>query len=145
MNSPKLWEKVEHFNAFEDWGDPYKMWVILIYHLDSFREYLKKPLIVHCGWEMRDSGWHPAGAAVDLHCPSLSYKDLAFKAMQFTFTGIGLYPCWNNPGVHLDVRPLADNDKKRKLWYRHEWMDGNILKKQYYNIEDLSTLAILPD
>ena len=113
-----LWSLVEHFDLFENWGDPYKMWVLLVYYLDAFRDYLCKPLIVNCGWEVRNSGWHPSGAAVDLYCPGMNYKLLAFKAMQFPFTGLGLYPFWNRPGLHLDVRPLDNDDHRRRVWYR---------------------------
>lgn len=127
MKSPLLWQKTKYFNEFEEWGDPYKMWVRLIYYIDAFRDYLCRPLVIHCGWELRDSGWHPTGAAVDLHAPGMNYKQLAFKAMQFPFTGIGLYPFWNNPGLHLDVRPLEDGDHRRRMWYRNE-------KGQYSNL-----------
>jgi hypothetical protein len=131
-----LWEKVVYFNLFEDWGDPYKMKVREIYYLDSLRKYIHPhTLIIHCGVEERESGWHPTGVAADMHSPTLSYKDLAYQAMQFPFTGIGLYPYWNNPGVHLDVRPMP-KDCKRKVW----WRDA---AGEYHNINSLVDLMRL--
>ena len=127
--TPALWERVVHFNLFEDWGDPYKMRVWLLYYLDAFRAYIDPhKLVVHCGWEIRDKGWHPAGAAVDLHCPTIKYDELAYLAMQFPFTGIGLYPYWNSPGLHLDVRPLL-LDSRRRVW----WLDYG----KYRNINNI--------
>jgi hypothetical protein len=134
---PSLWEKVEYFNYAEEWGNPYVMWVHLIYYLDEFRRDLESPLHIHCGWEERDTGWHPRGAAADLHSNVFHYKELAFRAMRFPFTGIGLYPFWNNKGLHLDVRPRP-KDSKIKMWWRDK-------KGVYHNIESLSTLMELPD
>lgn len=132
----ELWTKVQHFTYDEEWGDPYKMWVHLIYFLDAFRESISPhQLIIHGGWELRDSGWHPAGAAADLHCPTIPYKELAYLAMQFPFTGIGLYPFWNNPGLHLDVR-LRPEDCKRKVWFKNR-------SGQYWNVNSFDGLVEL--
>jgi hypothetical protein len=139
--TPALWDTTTHFKYDEDWGDPYKMWVHLIYYLDAFRIYIHPhKLIVNCGWELRESGWHPSGAAADLHCPTLDMKFLTYRAMQFPFTGIGMYPYWHKPGVHLDVRPLQ-LDCRRRVWWRDEWKEmkeGKVIHmKKYYNVENL--------
>ncbi len=145
--TPALWERTSYFNWDEEWGDPYKMWVHLIYYLDALRHWIDNKFIINCGWEKRDSGWHPKGAATDGYSPTINYKDLAYKAMQFPFTGIGLYPYWNNPGVHLDVRPLR-MDSRRRVWWRDEWkelVDGEeVIKHEYHNINTLEDLQSLP-
>ena len=134
--TPALWDVTDHFNWDEDWGDPYKIRVHLIYYLDAFRKAIHpNKLLVHCGWEIRDSGYHPSGCAVDLHCPTIPYNDLAYLAMQYPFWGIGLYPFWNNPGLHLDVRPLG-LDCKRELWWRDE-------KGKYHNINNLDDFIMV--
>ena len=102
------WRRVYGFSENENWGDPLKMAKSLIYALVALRKYVAKPIIIHCGWEHRGSGWHPAGVAVDLHIPEMHVMDQFFAAERFdAFNGIGVYPFWNSPGLHLDVRPVG--------------------------------------
>lgn len=47
--------------------------------------------------------------AVDLSCGDLELKEFLRLAQLFqfegqVFKGIGIYPYWNNPGLHLDLR-----------------------------------------
>lgn len=39
--------------------------------------------------------------------------------VRFFWTGIGIYPSWNEPGVHGDLRPRTMSGK-RALWWRDE-------------------------
>jgi hypothetical protein len=101
----------------------------LVVGLDRLRYFVQKPIIIHCGYEARDSGgWHPHGRAVDLHIEGLHIIEQFLAAARFDiFTGIGLYPWWNYPGLHLDNRPLGPNSH-RAIW-------GSIKPKVYTTVD----------
>lgn len=94
----------------EKWGDPFKMSKELIFKLIKLRSMLivKYPqikIIIHCGYEYRDTGgYHPKGMAVDIHASGINLIDFYLIAEKSDlFGGIGIYPKWNNPGLHLDI------------------------------------------
>ena len=103
----ELWDNIRYFKPTDNFGDPFKMNVSLIFALDRLREYVNKPIIIHCGYEERDKkSWHTEGLAVDLHIKGLGLIDQFLAASRFDmFNGIGIYKCWRNPGLHLDNRP----------------------------------------
>ena len=47
----------------------------------------------------------------------LGVVDQFLTAIRYTWTGIGFYPYWNNPGVHVDRRPITVKGR-RSLWWR---------------------------
>lgn len=120
-----IWLYLKHFKREENWGDPDKMarspnGQALLYTLDDFASYVKRndpgrKVIIHCGVEPRGSGFHPQGSAVDLHVTGTTLWEQFESAIRFPFRGIGLYPTWNSPGLHLDMRPLASG-QPRALW-----------------------------
>lgn len=97
--TPEQWQTVKFFTPAESWGDPAKMDPALIFELDRLRKYIAKPVIIHCGLEQRERGYHPLGMA----------------ASRFNFGGIGVYLWWNNPGVHLDKR-IIHPGMSRAYW-----------------------------
>ena len=107
--TPKLWEQVKHFrpDGPDVWGDPHQMAASIVFGIDRYRKYIGRPVNVHCGWEYRASGgWHPNGCAVDVDVEGMHVIDQYLAAERFDeFNGIGVYPNWNNPGLHLDTRP----------------------------------------
>lgn len=110
------WKKIKHFTRAEKWGDPDRMKYALISELDRYREYLKKSMIIHCGIQgnhVPDST-HYNGLAVDLHVTGIPVFEAFIAALRFGFTGIGIYPQWNNPGLHLDMRDA----EHRAIWTR---------------------------
>lgn len=110
------WDTIKYFSPNEKWGDPNKMSYELLILLDNLREYLDKPIIIHCGYEDRkNSSYHCKGMAVDCHCSNINLLDFYTEASRFSFGGIGVYPWWNKPGLHLDVR-REDNIIYRSLW-----------------------------
>jgi uncharacterized protein YcbK (DUF882 family) len=111
-----IFQYLKYFTRDEAWGDPDKMDHLLLYTLDDLREYVKKPIHVHCGFESRGTGgFHPLGLAVDLHIENASLWEQFEAAIRFPFRGIGVYPRWNSPGLHLDMRPLPSGSP-RALW-----------------------------
>ena len=121
------WADIRYFGPDDNFGDPGKMDSELIYALDTFRNYVGKPVIVHCGWEERTYGYHPKGMAVDCHVIDMALFDQYMTASRFmSFRGIGVYPWWRCPGLHLDSRPLQKYGR-RALW-------GSTAPKQYVKL-----------
>lgn len=121
--TPEQWATTRYFNETEKWGDPAKMDARLIYELERLRAYLARPIVIHCGWEERDTGYHPLGMATDCHVPGLHPMEFFIAASRFNFGGLGVYLWWNNPGLHLDVRPIKPG-MERAIW-------GSVKAKEY--------------
>lgn len=116
------WSRVKYFSPDENWGDPEKMIPELIYTLDAFRKYLGRAINVNCGWSTKghsSKSQHYIGRAADISFGSSSVDLLPIylAAERFGFNGLGLYPDWYHPGLHLDVRVLNVNAPKHR-WIR---------------------------
>ena len=105
------WTKVRHFKKSENWGDPDKMNPLLIYSLDALRELAHSIIIINRGYCPNDPGsTHKDGDAADVVITGFSVMDQFLLAEKTRlFSGIGVYPFWNRPGLHLDVRQLRAN------------------------------------
>ncbi|KKM98698.1 hypothetical protein LCGC14_1155440 [marine sediment metagenome] len=82
-------------------------WLVL--NLDALRRFVNKPIIIHAGYATRGhakNSQHYLGAAADFHIEGMGLFAQYEAAQRFKFTGIGVYPFWSNPGLHVDVRPL---------------------------------------
>ncbi len=109
-----IWDVLEHFNKTEKWGNPDKMNPALLVLLDKIREKVGHPIRINCGWEESghvNKSHHYYGDAVDfaiLGVPFAEAERLLVKALQELGVddkvGLGIYPYWNTPGFHLDVR-----------------------------------------
>jgi hypothetical protein len=116
------WERVKHFKMTDAWGDPNKISKDLVTELESYREFIGKPMLVTsgCGGAHLDGSQHYEGLAVDLVFPGAKPADLLdaiIAALRFKFTGIGIYPYWKCKGervggMHLDVRAA----QTKHLW-----------------------------
>lgn len=141
----ELWARTVYFKNYmgENWGDPMKMKVHLIYWLDWYRAMSGRPFIVHCGYEERDKGYHPRGMAVDGHSVGMTWMQQFTLATRIPhFNGVGVYPYWNNPGLHLDVRVFHN---LRNFWWRDEWItDDGKLRHEYHNITSIEQLMVIP-
>jgi len=60
---------------------------------------------------------HYQGRAADLHIAHLPLSIQFYYAIRAGFRGIGVYPYWNSPGLHCDVRALKDGYPVA-MWYR---------------------------
>jgi hypothetical protein len=90
--------------------------------MELARQKLGYPIDIHCSYDTKGhaiSSRHYDGKAID--CSSeVDYKKLAltFKEVADYMElkiGLGLYPFWNNKGVHIDVRPEAE---RTSYWVR---------------------------
>lgn len=114
--TPQQWARIRHFSPTEKWGDPARMNFELLQALVRLRQYVKRRIIVHCGYDDRPTGYHPKGRAVDLHIEGLHPMEQFLAAQRFKdFSGIGVYLWWNSPGLHLDNRPLRFGEP-RAIW-----------------------------
>lgn len=113
-----IWDKIDpYFYREEPWGDPDKMSGALLMILFDLRFHSAWKIIIHCGTQGKhcEGSYHYKGLAVDFHFKtpsgSFTFREQAKYLMQYladmqldSSTGLGIYPQWNNPGFHLDVR-----------------------------------------
>lgn len=114
-----------------NWGDATKMNKWLVLETDVFLQKLGRSFIVSCGTNKVHlaHSQHASGDAVDICFPGMSKRDLfdAFLcASRFKFMGIGVYPDWNDPGLHLDWR---------KAPYRALWLGFGTIKQDYLALD----------
>ena len=83
---------------------------------------------INSSYREGDTGQHGDGRAIDM----VFYKKIPgdidimrqfIFALRFNWGGVGFYPYWNTPGIHVDMRPF---DYYRKLWWRDK-------KGRYHN------------
>ena len=82
----------------------------LLCKLLKLRTLVNKRIFIHSGFRQNDPGMHGKKKAFDIHIEGLSIKDQYLAAEEIGFGGIGVYPHWNRPGLHIDVR------KKHLRW-----------------------------
>lgn len=104
------WSKVRHFKRSE-FSHPDKLDPLLIYSLDALRVAAGKPIIVNNDYRAGDPGQHGLGRAADIVIVGLSVVDQFLIAEKTRlFSGIGIYPHWNRPGIHVDIRTLQPHE-----------------------------------
>jgi uncharacterized protein YcbK (DUF882 family) len=117
--TPHEWGQIKHFAPSEKWGDPEMMDFYLLQGLDALREYIKFPIHINRGFgpgSTPDSK-HPLGKATDCCCPDMPLFEFFLAATRFpVFRGVGVYPEWNRPGLHLDSRLLPGHLSPRAMW-----------------------------
>jgi len=115
------WEKVKHFKRTEAWGDPDKINPLLVYSLDALREFTGRSIIINNAYRPDDPGsTHKNGDAADIVIVGLPVMDQFLMAERTRlFAGIGVYPHWRRPGLHVDVRPLQPHQHGPR-WARNE-------------------------
>lgn len=107
----EMWGSVKNF-SHKEFGC-IDMDGVLIYTLQELRKYVGKPIIIHCGFEQRWSGYHPKKCAADLHIQGLHVVDQFLVASRFdNFNGIGVYK-W---GLHIDTRPKTNKMQHNARW-----------------------------
>lgn len=122
-----MWNSINDFTP-DEFG-AVDMNGILIFTIQEMRKYVDRKVIVHSGYRPGDKGYHPLKMAADIHIEGLHVIDQYLVAERFdAFNGIGVYPLWKRPGLHLDVRPNG------KLGFDARWgrfEPGNYVKLSY--------------
>ena len=104
------WEKVRYFKRHE-FHDADKLNPLLIYSLDALRHAAGKPIKINSDYRPGDPGQHGLGKAVDIVIGGLHVVDQFLLAEKTRlFSGIGIYPHWNRPGIHVDIRTLTPHE-----------------------------------
>ena len=104
------WSKVRHFKPSE-FSHPDNLDPLLIYSLDALRVAAGKPIIINNDYRAGDPGQHGLGRAADIVIVGLSVVDQFLIAEKTRlFSGIGIYPHWNRPGIHVDIRTLQPHE-----------------------------------
>lgn len=112
----EMWEDIDNFTSGE--FGTIQMSQVLIYTLQDMRDYTGRKISIHSGYRPGSKGYHPLKMAADIDIEDLHIVDQLLIALRFdNFNGIGAYLWWNNPGLHLDVRP-----KNNKLDYDARWL-----------------------
>jgi len=125
-----IWDKLQHFSRNENWGEPNRVSPLLLLTLEALREWTGWPIVIHCAYATSGHSprsFHYQGLAVDFHFETgvpyprqidyvLGFLDNSgfgvlagelARARWFNFgqmCGLGIYPDWECPGFHLDVR-----------------------------------------
>ena len=125
----RIWQSLKHFRP-EEFHRPDKLNPDALRLLDAMRDSVDGEVIVTINADYAESGhtpnsWHYKGRAFDLvirdaktHEPLPVIKQFLI-AVRFNWGGIGVYPFWRSPGLHLDNRPLSLTDR-RAMWWRNE-------------------------
>lgn len=111
------WSMVNNFKE-KEFSRPGMLSSALIYNVDNLRDFLGKSIHIHCDYEERATGgYHPVGMALDIHADDTHWFDLFLAASRFDmFNGIGCYPSWNSPGIHIDIRPKIHMYERDARW-----------------------------
>lgn len=110
-----IWEE-SGVEKTDQWGDPDKVSGFLIALIGLIQSEIGE-VEIHCAYKKNGhskNSQHYKGNAADFHFKNLckesfmeQYNDIieVLDEFQLTdFTGLGIYPQWNNPGFHIDVR-----------------------------------------
>ena len=68
-----------------------------------------------------ENSLHYQGKAIDLHMEGMTLGEQARIAMRYFFGGMGLYPDWKHPGLHLDLRNTPCTWVQRDGEYIYTW------------------------
>ncbi len=106
MMTYEMWQDIPNFSPKE--FNATGMSSILICTLQDMRDYTGRRINIHSGYRKGKPGYHPLCMAADLDIEGLHVIDMYLAAERFdAFNGIGVYPNWNSPGIHVDVRPYT--------------------------------------
>ena len=121
------WSSLRHFKRGEFIKDPDKLSWDVILLLDEMRDAAQCPIRIHVGYDdsghVVDSGHYAVArdfaVAVDLHFEGWSLLKQWLWAERYTWNGIGLYPHWQHPGLHVDLRRIGrEHSNLGRRWWR---------------------------
>ena len=95
--------------------------------------------IINSDYRKGDTGFHGKGEAIDTvfyiaEPGDVNLIEQLIFALRFNFGGVGFYPYWNTPGLHIDTRAW---EVCRALW----WYDGKNYHRGDVLFEKLKWIA----
>lgn len=127
------WCDIKHFKPsefrFNGKDVSNKMDYHFINRLDQFREMVGKPIKILSSFrDNNPKSQHINGIAVDIQIVGLDVMDMFLAAERSDFfKGIGVYPNWNNAGIHIDMR------NKEARWAT--WDKSDVKNKKYVALD----------
>lgn len=139
-----IWNRLKYFNKDENWGDPWRMNGLILLLIDVIREEMEARFVVsfgNMGKHIPGSQHHPGNALDGYFISNMSFYSQILKLENIlkglqveNRVGLGLYPAWNTPGFHIDVRGF----KARWGWIGELKPDGS---KEYCSYERAKAFA----
>ncbi len=115
-----IWEMIEGFSPEENWGNSKKLNGMLLLVISAVRKLFREKdpdavFIVNNAYATKGhapKSQHYRGNAMDFHIKTslpfwkqvLIITDILTELQIADRVGLGIYPDWNSPGFHLDVR-----------------------------------------
>ena len=127
------WKRIKYFTRKEWEPNADKVNPNLIFTLDAMREFCGKPVMIHCAFETSghsENSYHYQGEAVDFHIKGLDLLEQYLVAEMFNPGGLGVYPYWNNSGLHFDLR-LPKEWRGSRWWRDKEGRYWNLTSQNY--------------
>jgi len=162
MITREQWKIIKHFKPNEKnylgkrgaFGDLKLFQFKVLYLLDQMTDFAKalywyKTIycIVHCGTQgiHSENSQHYLGLAVDVHYTNLTLFEQIQIAQMFQWHGIGFYPTWKHPGLHLDLREQQDEFQRKAMWYTYTTTVNNktVIKYENNKKEVISKIRLL--
>ena len=121
------WSSIRHFKPEEWKHDPERISWDVVMLMDEMRDAAGVPVTIHVAWDnnghVNDSSHYTTqrdfACAVDFHFKGWQLLDQWLFAERFPWNGIGIYPFWTYPGLHVDLRRLGrDHPSLGKRWWR---------------------------
>ena len=127
MSPNRDWSTIRHFKREEFIKNPDLVSWDTVQLMDEMRSAVNKEVVIHVAWDdsghVFDSGHYTLtreyATAVDYHVVGLSLLDQWLFAERFPWSGIGIYPFWNQPGIHVDLRLIGrEHSHLGRRWWR---------------------------
>ena len=109
-----VWNQLRYFCTDEKWGNHKKINGALLLILDELRHEIGHPFAIHCAYDTKGhskNSQHYTGNAIDFHIVGLDLFTAYIKIVEVlkelqvnNRVGLGVYPDWNSPGFHIDLR-----------------------------------------
>jgi hypothetical protein len=137
MNSDKiidavLWQRIKWFTPAEFGRDYNKVEFDLVVMLDRLRTLIGAPITIKGAFATTGhskKSQHYLGRAADINIKGVSLLDAFNAAVKIGFTGIGVYPFWRTPGLHVDIR-----DSKQPVY----WIRDAAEKYHYKSVREIT-------
>lgn len=122
-----FWLTVRHFTR-EEWPrDPDRILPAVVHLADQMREDSGWPIVVHVAWDdaghVGDSTHYTDrtefATGFDFHFAGVPLVEQWLFAERYPWRGLGVYPYWNTPGLHCDLRTLGrEHPNLGHRWWR---------------------------